>query len=317
MTKYAVVLLLCLSGCGENKTQPGEKGLSAYEIALANGFVGSETDWLDSLVGRTGSSGTNGRDGIDGANGTNGVDGADGADGRDGIDGTNGVDGKDGTDGVDGTNGTDGKDGINGVDGKDGEQGPPGQDARGFMIVQPIGRGSYYIFDKGSLYGLSNSGSDFNPVYVIVKLSQSNGYFTVPYLRNYQEGFFGYSTNEQLVAFYGGKKWITRSEDDQVSVDSLNVEISTNYEYYRCGNGFSPTVVIKNTSEKPLNELVISVDTGNETRRAEIYIPYKVQVAYNDYQTSRSFLVVPDSPVLPGETFSFSYTCGGVSVYAF
>lgn len=27
----------------------GEKGLSAYEVALANGFVGTEQEWLDSL----------------------------------------------------------------------------------------------------------------------------------------------------------------------------------------------------------------------------------------------------------------------------
>jgi hypothetical protein len=28
----------------------GEQGLSAYEVALANGFVGTEQDWLDSIM---------------------------------------------------------------------------------------------------------------------------------------------------------------------------------------------------------------------------------------------------------------------------
>lgn len=28
----------------------GERGLSAYQVALANGFVGSEQEWLDSLA---------------------------------------------------------------------------------------------------------------------------------------------------------------------------------------------------------------------------------------------------------------------------
>lgn len=33
----------------------GDPGLSAYEVAVANGFVGTETDWLNSLVGPPGS----------------------------------------------------------------------------------------------------------------------------------------------------------------------------------------------------------------------------------------------------------------------
>ena len=34
------------------------RGKSAYEIAVDNGFVGTELEWLESLKGRTGSSGT-------------------------------------------------------------------------------------------------------------------------------------------------------------------------------------------------------------------------------------------------------------------
>lgn len=47
----------------------GEDGKSAYQIALDEGFEGSEADWLASLKG------TDGRNGIDGINGTNGKDG--------------------------------------------------------------------------------------------------------------------------------------------------------------------------------------------------------------------------------------------------
>lgn len=75
----------------------GGNGLSAYEIALKNGFEGTEEEWLESLKGE---------DGKDGAPGANGKDGADGKDGK------NGVDGKDGKDGVDGAKGADGKDGA-------------------------------------------------------------------------------------------------------------------------------------------------------------------------------------------------------------
>lgn len=41
----------------------GQDGLSAYQIAIGNGFVGTESQWLTSLRGATGSSGTNGANG--------------------------------------------------------------------------------------------------------------------------------------------------------------------------------------------------------------------------------------------------------------
>ena len=50
----------------------GEDGKSAYQIALDEGFEGSETDWLASLKGKDGINGTDGKPGKDG---TNGVDG--------------------------------------------------------------------------------------------------------------------------------------------------------------------------------------------------------------------------------------------------
>ena len=68
----------------------GADGLSAYEIAASNGFVGTEQDWLDSLVGPAGADGAPGTDGADGAPGTNGIDGADGATGPKGDTGATG-----------------------------------------------------------------------------------------------------------------------------------------------------------------------------------------------------------------------------------
>ena len=41
----------------------GADGASAYEIAVANGFVGTETEWLASLVGPAGADGADGADG--------------------------------------------------------------------------------------------------------------------------------------------------------------------------------------------------------------------------------------------------------------
>lgn len=43
-----ITLALARKGGGGTGT-PGKDGLSAYEIAIKNGFEGSEQDWLDSL----------------------------------------------------------------------------------------------------------------------------------------------------------------------------------------------------------------------------------------------------------------------------
>jgi hypothetical protein len=39
-------------------TETGPQGWSAYEIAVANGFIGNESDWLASLEGAPGAPGT-------------------------------------------------------------------------------------------------------------------------------------------------------------------------------------------------------------------------------------------------------------------
>ena len=50
----------------------GENGLSAYELAVQEGFAGTLADWLISLKGSDGKDGVNGKDGIDGKNGADG-----------------------------------------------------------------------------------------------------------------------------------------------------------------------------------------------------------------------------------------------------
>lgn len=54
-------LLYFIDSAG-NKTPitPGPQGDSAYDVAVANGFVGTESQWLASLVGQPGTNGTNG-----------------------------------------------------------------------------------------------------------------------------------------------------------------------------------------------------------------------------------------------------------------
>lgn len=54
---------------------PGAPGASAYQLAVAAGFSGDETEWLASLKGEPGADGRDGTDGSDGADGSDGVDG--------------------------------------------------------------------------------------------------------------------------------------------------------------------------------------------------------------------------------------------------
>lgn len=53
-------------------TNDGKDGESAYEIAVRNGFEGTETEWLESLKGETGATGSAGKDGTDGTDGKDG-----------------------------------------------------------------------------------------------------------------------------------------------------------------------------------------------------------------------------------------------------
>lgn len=87
------------------------RGKSAYEIAVENGFDGTEAEWLASLKGATGAAGADGKDGENGEtpyigdNGnwfvgsddtgkpSRGEKGADGAPGKDGAQGKDGADG--------------------------------------------------------------------------------------------------------------------------------------------------------------------------------------------------------------------------------
>ena len=81
------------SGTG---TGTGADGLSAYDLAVSQGYTGSLSEWLASLVGPTSATGPAG------PKGPTGPAGADGRDGTNGVDGTNGADGRDGTNGSDG-----------------------------------------------------------------------------------------------------------------------------------------------------------------------------------------------------------------------
>lgn len=57
------------AGADGEPGDPGPAGASAYQVAVANGFVGTEAAWLASLQGAPGSDGVDGAPGADGADG--------------------------------------------------------------------------------------------------------------------------------------------------------------------------------------------------------------------------------------------------------
>ena len=95
----------------EGEMIKGPQGDSAYQVALNNGFKGTEEAWLATLVGAQGPQGPVG------PQGTPGVKGVDGKDGR------QGVDGKPGKDGVPGPQGPQGEVGPRGPAGEPGKSG--------------------------------------------------------------------------------------------------------------------------------------------------------------------------------------------------
>ncbi len=67
----AAIIVLCVGAFKE--PERGERGLSAYDAAVNQGFYGSEEEWLDSLKGQKGEQGERGEKGAEGEQGEQGV----------------------------------------------------------------------------------------------------------------------------------------------------------------------------------------------------------------------------------------------------
>ena len=99
----------------------GVRGESAYEIAVREGFVGTEQEWLASLKGEQGERGEQGIQGVKGDTGATGPKGDKGDQGERGPQGEQGVKGDTGAKGDKGDPGADGQPGAKG------DKGDPGQ----------------------------------------------------------------------------------------------------------------------------------------------------------------------------------------------
>jgi hypothetical protein len=110
----------------------GAEGLSAYEVAVTNGYPGTEAEWVASLEGPAGADGAAGPQGNQGEVGPQGPAGADGPAGPKGDTGETGPAGADSTvpgpKGDTGETGPAGADGAAGPKGDTGDTGPAGAD---------------------------------------------------------------------------------------------------------------------------------------------------------------------------------------------
>lgn len=98
--------LLYSSASGTWVNSPGGvAGASAYEVAVEEGFVGTEEQWLASLVGPQGETGATGATGATGPQGPQGDTGATGPQGPQGIQGIQGETGATGATGPQGPQG--------------------------------------------------------------------------------------------------------------------------------------------------------------------------------------------------------------------
>ena len=112
----------------------GDDGKSAYEIAVEKGFIGTEEEWLSSLVGPQGEQGPQGPAGPQGEQGPQGPKGEDGTmtfedltpEQKASLKGDKGDKGDTGEQGPQGPQGETGPQGPQGPKGEDGTPGTPG-----------------------------------------------------------------------------------------------------------------------------------------------------------------------------------------------
>ena len=178
-TKEQAEEKFALKGDGGGSGAAGADGASAFEIAVANGFEGTEAEWLASLKGEKGEKGDIGAQGIQGIQGEQGLPGEKGADGAKGDKGDKGdaftyadftaeqlaalkgEKGDKGDKGDAGERGATGEKGEKGDTGATGPQGPAGADGKDFdgVLSGTILRvnGQQVIYDSGTMMTLGTN----------------------------------------------------------------------------------------------------------------------------------------------------------------
>ncbi len=142
----------------------GLPGKSAYELAVENGFIGTEAEWLESLIGPQGPKGDTGPQGEQGPQGLQGIQGLQGLKGDKGETGPQGLKGDTGLQGPKGETGSQGiqgEKGDTGPQGPQGETGPKGADGKSATITI----GTVTTLDAGSNATVENVGTGTDAIF--------------------------------------------------------------------------------------------------------------------------------------------------------
>lgn len=202
------LVLVPTSGIGEQGPAgpQGERGLSAFEVAMINGFQGTESEWLSSLKGEEGKQGPKGERGEVGAAGASGTPGTDGIDGKDGLsaydiavtqgftgsisDWIQSLKGDVGEPGSQGIPGPQGETGLQGDKGERGEKGEIGLSAYELAVKNGyVGAEADWLFslkgdpgergpqgERGEIGETGQTGSPGNNGYSAYEIAKAHGY---------------------------------------------------------------------------------------------------------------------------------------------
>lgn len=210
------------------------QGDSAYEVAVKNGFVGTEEEWLESLKGEPGPAGPQGEKGDKGDKGDVGPQGPQGIQGPAGPQGIQGPKGEKGEPGADGAQGPKGdvgpagpkgdtgEKGADGAKGEKGDKGDPGE-------IGPQGPAGEKGAD-GLTTAITVNGQTYN---------QENGVITLPDYPtggastaaevSYDDTNSGLGVNNPSAPIDNVQKAIEKLADDAVSSEAVQDMIDTNF----------------------------------------------------------------------------------------
>ena len=210
------------------------QGDSAYEVAVKNGFVGTEEEWLESLKGEPGPAGPKGEKGEKGdvgSQGPQGIQGPAGPQGPKGDTGAQGPAGKDGKDGAQGPKGDvgpagpkgdPGEKGADGAKGEKGDKGDPGE-------IGPQGPAGEKGAD-GLTTAITVNGKTYNQQDGVITLPDypTGGASTAADV-SYDDTNSGLGINNPSAPIDNVQKAIEALADDAVSSEVVQDMIDTNF----------------------------------------------------------------------------------------
>lgn len=281
----------------------GQNGKSAYEIAVENGFEGTEQEWLESLKGEPGEPGTSGSDGQNGAAGQDGVGvkdaeindkgelvitltngqvlnlgvvvGADGEQGPEGPQGKPGEDGEDGEQGPEGPQGEPGENGEDGVQGPAGPQGPqgePGEDGEDGVGIDDITYRYEYDAEEDCFYTV-----------IVFELSDgSTKEVKVPSAAAGAGVSYSAATTEEAMALYnGGAESIELTADNYTAASKDELEVLFKFGAKKVTFADDIAVVPQGTGSGAVAQFTIANDMTIDLNGRKLSVNAEAGVSYS------------------------------------